>query len=141
MTYLNINLIFSNIEVPGTIDRSLSAGAWVMLFVIFTIFLFFIAGIVITYTRIGDNLSIRNGAEASSKLEERKTKWAMIFVSFNPLLNTKKIVTVKQGGDQTLTVLNGVRVLSMAWVIVGHAFVFPMSGAVVNQTNIANMFE
>ena len=96
---------------------------------------------VLNYTKIGDKQTIQNGAETSPKTEERKTRWALFFIAFNPLENLRKIVTVKQGGDQTLTVLNGIRVLSMAWVILGHAYAFPLFSAISNVSNIDTLYD
>jgi peptidoglycan/LPS O-acetylase OafA/YrhL len=50
----------------------------------------------------------------------------MFFYSFNPIVNLQKIFHVKEGGDRTLFVLNGVRVLSISWIVLGHSFNYNM---------------
>ena len=65
----------------------------------------------------------------------------MFFVSWNPIINLQKLFYVKEGGDQSLAVLNGVRVLSIGWVIVGHGFIFMNIGVVKNIQTYSLLME
>lgn len=112
-----------------------------MIIIIFTLVLLWIAGMVISYTNIGDIPQFEADTEETTKIEQRKTKWALSLYSFNPFSNLLKILTVKEGGDKTLAVLNGVRVLSMGWVIVGHGFVFAPLGTVSNLATMSAIVE
>jgi len=111
------------IEIPAEVNsESMSSGAWMMIaIIVFAIFLW-ISGIVVQYSSLGNKPSVQVGSEAAHKIEDRKSRLALLLYSFNPINNLSKLVTVKEGGDQRLSVLNGVRVLSICWVIVGHGF-------------------
>ena len=118
--------------------ESLSTGAWIVIFLIVFIVLLMIVGIVIENTNIGN----KPGVDISqSKPEEAKQKWALLLYSFNPVVNLRKLFHVKEGGDKRLAVLNGVRVLSIGWVILGHGFGFVFLGPVTNITTAMNMFH
>ena len=53
---------------------------------------------------------------------------------FSPVHNLEKILKVSSEGDQTLRVLNGVRVLSICYVVYGHTFAFVNTRPVMNVT-------
>ncbi|CAI2359170.1 unnamed protein product [Moneuplotes crassus] len=118
------------------LSESMSTGA--ILVLIFTGFvgLLWFCGILITYTNIGSNGNFR-----SNKIEERKTTWALALHSWNPIFNLQKLFTVKEEGDKTLSVLNGVRVLSIGWVILGHSFAFLSISVVKNIQTLGVLFD
>jgi peptidoglycan/LPS O-acetylase OafA/YrhL len=128
------------IEKPvETSDIKLSAGAISMICLISLVLLLWILGIVVEYTSLGDKRNYENDLPA--KIEDRKTKVALFLYSFNPIFNLNKLVTVKEGGDQRLAVLNGVRVLSIWWVIVGHGFSFVQFAPVMNMGTMGLIFN
>lgn len=132
----------SFVEVPREINsQSLSAGAWAMIMVIIFLVMLWLLGILVTYTKVGDREEIRNGVQIRTRVEARKTKWALALLSFNPIINLQKLFTVKAGGDDNLAVLNGVRVLSICWVIVGHGFVSVLFAPVKNMGTMNMIFE
>ena len=94
-----------------------------------------------TYTNIGNKSYLENGVGSNSKIEDRKTRWALAFYSFNPIVNLEKLFTVKQGGDQSLAVFNGVRVLSICWVVVGHGFSLVNLAPVRNIQTVSDMVK
>ena len=51
-----------------------------------------------------------------------------ILLSFSIYTNGKKILNVSQPSG-TLTAINGIRFISMTWVILGHTYVFGMTAA------------
>ena len=55
-------------------------------------------------------------------LVDSKTKLGLFFLSFSFSRNLSKILYSKQEGDPNLRILNGVRVFSMLWVMLGNSF-------------------
>ena len=125
------------IDVPREImAESLTPGAWITIALLLFLVLLMIVGIVIQYTNLGNKPGVDGQQE---RPEEAKQKWALFFYAFNPVVNIQKLLFVKEGGDQRLAVLNGVRVLSIGWVILGHGFGFVFSGAVSNLITALNV--
>lgn len=122
-----------SITVPShTNDIEFSAGAIFYIIVLCFIMLLWISGMIVQYTKLLDKQDYND--ESVVKLEERKSKLGLFFLSWSPALNAEKLFTVKPSGDQTLNSLNGVRVLSICWVIVGHGFGFVFLSPVTNGT-------
>lgn len=127
----------TGIENPREIlAEPMSAGAVIVLVVTGFIILLWILGMVVTYTKLGNKSD-----ENTQKVEENKTRWALALHSFNPIVNLQKLFTIKEGGDHTLDVLNGVRVLSIGWVILGHAFSFTMFSGILNMQTLSVLFD
>ena len=53
-----------------------------------------------------------------------ESKFIQVLLCFSAYSNYKKIFTKRAGENDTLELLNCVRVLSMGWVILGHVFGF-----------------
>jgi hypothetical protein len=124
-----------SIQVPSEVESGgLSTGASLVIALLVLIVMLWIAGIIVQYTKIGNKPTVQNGNNENLKIEEKKNRCAMFFISWSPIINLQKLFTVKEGGDQSLAVLNGVRVLSICWVVVGHGFSFTTGGAVKNVT-------
>ena len=62
----------------------------------------------------------------------RKTLPGKALLGFSPTMNLAKILAVSSKGDQTLRVLNGVRVFSICYVIYGHVLSFGMMKPTLN---------
>ncbi|CAI2359321.1 unnamed protein product [Moneuplotes crassus] len=116
--------------------KPMATGGIIFCAVTGVIILFWFIGMLISYTNIGDNSNIR-----SRKVEERKTKWALAFHSFNPIINLQKLFTISSGGDKSLSVLNGVRVMSIIWVILGHSFSFLGMAATTNDQSASALYD
>lgn len=134
--------IVVEVQVTSQINaEGFNAGTYTMFAVILFIVLLWIVGIVVQYTNFG-NIPLDpslNPTEVNT--EDKKSKFALFFYSFNPIINLQKLVTVKEGGDQTLTVLNGVRVISICWVIIGHAFTFIQFVPILNIQTMYSLFD
>ena len=134
--------VYGTIEFPKQVQSSgLDSKAWVMIFVIAFIMILCILGIVVEFTSFGDHSTITEYDKMYTKIEEQKSKLGLLFYSFSPINNIKKLFTVSKKGDQSLAVLNGVRVLSIGWIVIGHSFSFVLLTPTINFANIRNMFE
>ncbi|XP_076114771.1 nose resistant to fluoxetine protein 6-like [Mytilus galloprovincialis] len=94
-----------------------------------------------TYSKNADTPVVRSTREQSNKEEEKSTIehgiLGQLLLSFSVYTNGSKILSTHQSAG-TLTAINGIRFISMTWIILGHTFVFGfMQGSV---ENIATMF-
>jgi len=129
--------IVAKVTVPKEVlAESMSTGAIIILVVTGFIVLLWLLGMLVSYTNIGNNGNFR-----SEKIEDKKMPWALALHSWNPIVNLEKLFTVKEGGDKTLSVLNGVRVLSIGWVILGHSFSFVTMSAIKNGQTLNVLFD
>eukprot|EP00344_Euplotes_crassus_P006801 CAMPEP_0197005688 /NCGR_PEP_ID=MMETSP1380-20130617/30762_1 /TAXON_ID=5936 /ORGANISM="Euplotes crassus, Strain CT5" /LENGTH=151 /DNA_ID=CAMNT_0042424917 /DNA_START=290 /DNA_END=742 /DNA_ORIENTATION=+ len=102
----------------------------------------FIIGLFVEYTSLfGTQLNYTpdmSDAQKDKALVNSKGLLGKIFLSFSPSRNLKKMFYSPQKDDDYLTVLNGIRVISMYFVILGHA-----AGIMVNggATNIVDTFS
>ena len=132
--------LYGDVEFPNqNMSQPYEAGFWIVLSIFLVIVLFCIFGVIVGYTSIGDNRDVE--VNDDTKIEDRKTKLALLFYSFNPIVNFQKLCTVRDDGDQRLAVLNGIRVLSIWWVIVGHTFSFVQFFPISNFMTFKNFIN
>ena len=130
--------IFGSIEFPNQVMSSgPDTKAWIMITFIILFVALWIFGIVVEFTSFGDRSRFTEDERQLLKVEDRKSKLGLALYSFSPINNVKKLFTVNKKGDQSLAVLNGVRVLSIGWVVVGHSFNFALITPTVNLTNLS----
>ena len=96
---------------------------------------------LVEFTSLWNHERITVNDQEKLKIEDYKTKCGLFFYSFSPVNNIKKLFTINKSGDQSLTVLNGIRVISMCWVIIGHSFNFILLVPTVNSANLPLMFN
>lgn len=58
-----------------------------------------------------------------------------ILIAFSVISNTKKIIKSSKNPEQLLC-LNGVKAISMAWVIIGHEYEFYQQGPIENGLDL-----
>ena len=132
--------VYGTAEFPKQVSTSaIDAKAWVMIFVIVLLILFWILGIVVEFTSFADKSRFTEDERQELKVEDRKSKLGLVLYSFSPINNVKKLFTVSKRGDQSLAVLNGVRVLSIGWIVIGHSFSFLQAIPIVNLTNLQSI--
>ena len=128
------------VEFPNeVVSTGLSGKAWLMIFVIIILTLLWILGAIVEFTKLGDHSSYSEESIEEMKLEDRKSKLGLFLYSFSPVNNIRKLFIVSKKGDQSLAVLNGVRVLSIGWIVVGHSFNFILLVPMVNMTNMRSI--
>lgn len=58
------------------------------------------------------------------------TCWEKFIDSFNVPKNVEKLIYGRSDGDKNLELLNGIRVLSITWVVWGHSFFYQLKGPI-----------
>ena len=112
---------------------------WLMITAFIIIWILWVMGMIVQYTSLGNKADYDSEERENTRVEDRKNRFALFFYAWSPIANLEKLFTVKPNADQTLTVLNGVRVLSICWVIVGHGFGFIFFAPVANITTVEQM--
>ena len=74
--------------------------------------------------------------QIDEELVESKTTLGRVFLSFAATRNLNKLINGRSEADSNLKVLHGVRMLTMMWMILGHAFIFAMLVPVASFQNI-----
>ena len=136
-------MLFPYEELP-----EFNASAYTLLSFIALLALFALLGIFVELTPLGDkraaDLVIQNSRDPRRRisLEQRKQKWALMLLSFSFSYNLKKLCKV-QGADRgkSIAVLNGVRVLSLCWIIMGHQIGVNVTTTVSNPENMGMLTE
>jgi len=110
-------------------DHPLSSGAIITIVLTAFIAFFGIVGIFVEYLPILE----KPHSLPTMKLEERKTKLGLLFFSFSFKNNLQKLFEVSDRGDSNLKILNGIRVFSICWVVIGHAFMNVLGAPLTNM--------
>ena len=102
------------------------SGSDIALYVFFSILaVLFIVGIVVEYTPLFgktnyQNISEDDDSKRDKEIIKSKDQLGLFFLSFSPVRNLRKMFYTPQRKDDYLTVLNGIRVISMYYVVLGH---------------------
>ena len=119
------------------VDRSLSTGAWIVIALTALIAAMGLVGIACEYFPIFD----KPESVPTMRIEERKSKLGLLFYSFSFKNNAQKLFEVSDRGDANLKVFNGIRVLSICWVVIGHAFMNVVGAPLTNITSVYGIFH
>lgn len=100
--------------------------------IIFAIFLSLsILGYVVEHHRLGDKTIHNSMVEAveedhpeNASIEAKKQKWALIIYSFSITRNFHEIFfkPYKSIKDKKFEIFNGLRFISMTWIMLGHCY-------------------
>ena len=107
---------------------SLGVGGWLTIILLALITIFGILGSVVEY------VPFLNKAQSNpnDKPDKRLNYLGLAFYSFSFKNNLKKMFEVSNKGDTDLKILNGIRVFSICWVILGHSFMMSMGFRLTN---------
>ena len=130
MKEMNITGMEVKVILPysASVDHSLSTGAIIVILLTSLIVILGIIGIFVEYFPLFE----KPQSLPTEKIEERKTKLGLLFYSFSFKNNLQKLFEVSDRGDANLKILNGIRVLSICWITVGHTFTNVVADPVTN---------
>lgn len=63
-----------------------------------------------------------------------------MLLAFSAISNGKKLLTVTTNPDQLLCI-NGIRAISMAWVLLGHDYANITAGPIMNFLDLQNVIN
>ena len=119
----------SNFKDPDLQHPDLDGGAYFVIIIVCFLLLLVVLGTVIEiYNMIGkkvekdDNLAYQQINEESPIKESKLVKLVVFLKAFSLIANAEKVFSLKPTSDQNLDIFNGVRFLSMCWVILGHTY-------------------
>lgn len=136
------DVIEVQVQQPNQLNaETLPAGAWGVIAIILLACLLGIIGIVVQYTKFGDIPTDPSIDPDELLIEEKKSKLSLFFYSFNPIANLQKLFTVEPAGDQTLTVINGVKAFNLGWLIVGTTFTLIQFMPVLNIETMHTLYD
>lgn len=108
-------------QFPEEVKIEMTTGR-VLGFILFSVIgVFILMGLIVEYTPLF-NKPARNGEEPPKDIAQTKNMIGKTFISFSPARNMRKLFYSPFDSTDNLKVLNGVRVLSMLYVVLGHAY-------------------
>ena len=128
---------------PKEEEAALDSGAIALIVVFGLIGLIVLLGQIVELSSLGNKrlLEQQDPDFALLPVHKRKEKWALFFLSFAFFYNVRKLCTVGAGDGGNISVLNGVRVLSMCWVVLGHAFIFTIFTPSLNPESTEDLLK
>ncbi|XP_070533919.1 nose resistant to fluoxetine protein 6-like [Ptychodera flava] len=67
---------------------------------------------------------IKNKSAIDELKKKRPGVLGRILISFSVVANGRKILSTSSGGSGTISSINGIRVISMMWIVLGHTIIF-----------------
>ena len=83
---------------------------------------------------LGTLLDVISIIFSNPKEKQSQSLGMKMLLSFSMYTNFKSIISTADSGKDSLTCLHGMRFLSMSWVVLGHSFLFSLSG--LNAGNV-----
>ena len=97
--------------------------------------------IVTIFAILGALLVAGTVYDVHSRTTGKKTSWHDSALAFSLLTNFEFVVSTKQGGGDRLGCLEGIRALSMTWVVLGHSFLFSANFMFINNKQYTNPIQ
>ena len=94
--------------------------------------------IVVVFSMLAFFLAIGTVYDIHSRVTKRKSPPNDVLLSFSLLTNFEFIISTKQSGSDRLGCLEGIRALSMTWVVLGHSFLFSSTFMLVDNKQYTN---
>lgn len=116
----------AKIAIPSDDTPTPSAGHIIGMIFFSLLFVVCVLGVAVEYTNLfeaspkPENYEELNDGAKDKELLKSKSKIGKVFLSFSFSRNMRKLFWTPQKDDDYLTVLNGIRVISMAYIIFGH---------------------
>ena len=99
---------------------------------------FIVLGTFIDILRIGFDY-YKN--DVTKKSPSQTNLGLKLLLSFSLYTNLKAIMATNQQGSETLTCLNGMRFISMTWVVLGHNFAFIFNANINNFASLGSFYD
>ena len=107
-----------------------AGGVFILILVCFLLLLCVLGTTLETYDMIAvkKNIEVADAYRqiVEEKYDEEPRKIVLFLKCFSLITNAQKVFSLKPSGDQNLDIFNGVRFLSMCWVVVGHTYLVRM---------------
>lgn len=117
----------------------------IIIFIFFSvIFLLMIVGWIVEYSPLfgkAETSKDMTDCDKDKLLVESKSGVGKAFLAFSPARNMRKMFFSPPQKDRDLDVLNGVRVLAMAWVVLGHAYFSAITVPASNMGSLGTIME
>ena len=97
-------------------------------------------GILVEYTSLFNRPTVEN-EEPAKDVADQKTTLGKAFVSFSFIRNARKLFWAPFNYKDNLRVLNGVRVLSMCYVVLGHSYINVFLVPTINISELSDMIQ
>lgn len=123
-TVMQVSSVFQDPELQ---HPDLDGGTYVVIIIVCVLLLFCLAGtgleiylFIVKKKMADDEMGYK---QISAQQTEVDTSKLFLFLkAFSILTNAEKIFSLKPSVDQNLDIFNGVRFLSMCWIILGHTY-------------------
>lgn len=142
------NTAFITASVAKDLDPKIGFGEVAAGIVFSSLALFAVLGVVGEYSgafgngkpalHLSEDLSTK---EHDESVVNSKSKLGLFFLSFSPARNLRKIFWSPHNDKDDLTILNGIRVLAMFWVMIGHAQFMVLVSPSVNPTRFMTLMN
>jgi len=116
------------VTFPYESESSLSIGGWVTLILIGIIIILGLIGILTEYAPIFSSQE----ASLSPKIEDKLSFPGRIFLCFSFKNNFMKLFKISKSEEEDLKIFNGVRVICLSWIVLGHCFIELLGSPIIN---------
>ncbi|CAI2360959.1 unnamed protein product [Moneuplotes crassus] len=137
--------VVGDVHIPSK-DPITVSGWQIVGFIVFGfIAILLILGLLVEYTPLMGQVPLTNESLSETKKDKMlvasKSLLGRSLLAFSPSRNLKKMFYTPQRGDDYLTVLNGIRVISLYFVVLGHTNTLMMMGGITNLLSAQSLMN